>query len=361
MLAKRTLYSVSTYFGSRHLPSQSYGMVLRKMKQQHAPKLDREYAQVLASLGETGVPPPSLPIGDILGRRQRFTTRIQTSLSLAPPPPPNIIQKTHKISTKDNTTLTLSEFRPKNNTPTTNPTPAIYHIHGGGMILGSVAAFTPTLSARAESYGLPIFSIDYRLAPEHPHPVPVNDCYAGLGWLYANASELGIDSSRIMVQGESAGGGLAAGIAIMARDRKLSPPVAYQMLIYPMLDDRNLEPRPGVEAFTKWRSVDSRTGWGALLGDAAGREEEFDGHEYAAPARVRSVEGLPPTYIDVGGLDYFAEESVDYAARLLEVGIEVELHVYPGLPHDFEWIGAGARIVKSALDNRQHVIEEFKL
>jgi acetyl esterase/lipase len=327
------------------------------------PKLDREYAQGLASLGESGILQPSLPIGDILRRRQRFNTRIQTSLSQAPSTP-NIIHRSHQVPTQDGTTtLTITEFRPKTiltTTTTTNPSPAIYHLHGGGMILGSVAAFTPSISALAETSGLPIFSLDYRLAPEHPHPTPVNDCYTGLAWLSANASALGIDNSRIVVLGESAGGGLAAGVVLMARDRGFSPPVAFQMLIYPMLDDRNLQPRAGVEAFTKWRSEDSRTGWGALLGDAAGRDEEVEGHEYAAPARVKIVAGLPPTYIDVGGLDYFVSESVEYAARLLGAGIEVELHVYPGLPHDFEWIGEGARIVKSALDNRQRVIEEFK-
>jgi acetyl esterase/lipase len=229
------------------------------------------------------------------------------------------------------------------------------------MILGSVASFAPTIAARAEAYGLPMFSIDYRLAPENPHPIPVNDCYAGLLWLHLNARTLGLDPSRIMVLGESAGGGLAAGMVIMARDKSLSPPIAYQMLIYPMLDDLNLGPQPQKDPFTKWRADDNKTGWGALLGEAAGRNEEIDGHQYAAPARVQSVEGLPPTYIDVGGLDYFLREDIDYATRLLEAGISVELHVYPGLPHDFEWAASSARIVKGALANRQRVIDEFKL
>jgi acetyl esterase/lipase len=330
------------------------------MEQQHAPWLDREYATALAALGEPAIPPPSLAVGDIAGRRQRFATRIQKALSTAPPTP-NVAQHSHKILTPDGATITLEEFRPKNAPLATSP--AIYHVHGGGMILGSVAAFTSAIAARASWHGLPVFSIEYRLAPEHPHPVPVNDCYSGLEWLYANASELGIDSSRIMVLGESAGGGLAAGVALMARDRGLSPPIAYQMLIYPMLDDRNLRPRPGIERYTKWRADDSKTAWAALLGESTGQDdsEAVVGHEYAAPARVRSVEGLPPTYIDVGGLDYFAREGIDYAARLLDASIRVELHVYPGLPHDFESMGAGARIVRGALDNRQRVIEEFKL
>jgi len=328
------------------------------MEQPPAPKLDREFALALTALGEPLYPLPSFPVGDITSRRQRFNTRIQRSLSTAPPTP-NIIRHTHEIPTADGATITLHEFRPKN--APDNSSPAIYHIHGGGMILGSVSSFGPSIAAKAESYGLPIFSIDYRLAPEHSHPIPVEDCYVGLTWLHSKARTLGLDPARIMVLGESAGGGLAAGMVIMARDKGLSPPVAYQMLIYPMLDDRNLGPRPAIEPYTKWRAVDSKTGWGALLGEAAGREDEVDGHQYASPARVESVEGLPPTYIDVGGLDYFLREDIDYATRLLEAGISVELHVYPGLPHDFEWAASSARIVKSALNNRQRVVEEFKL
>lgn len=333
------------------------------MEQPHAPKLDREYALAVAALGPTGILLPSLPVNDIAGRRQRYNARIQTSLSTAPPTP-NITRHIHQIPTADSTTINLHEFRPKNaaaTPPTIKPSPAIYHLHGGGLILGSVASFAPSLAARAELYNLRIFSLDYRLAPENPHPTPINDCYAGLLWLHTNAQALSLDPARLLVLGESAGGGLAAGVVLMARDRNLCPPVAFQMLVYPMLDDRNLGPRVGIEMFTKWRAEDSRTGWGALLGEAAGREDEVEGHQYAAPARVRSVEGLPPTYIDVGGLDYFVREGVEYATRLLEAGVSVELHVYSGLPHDFEWAASSARIVQSALDNRRRVVEEFKL
>jgi acetyl esterase/lipase len=328
------------------------------MVQQHALRLDREFATIVAGLGDMGVIPPGLPVGDVVGRRKRYDLRIQKLLSMTPSTA-DVVQRSHKIRSKDGTIIALEELRPKS--APTKASPAIYHVHGGGMILGSVASFAPGLVAKARSYGLPIFSIEYRLAPEHQHPVPVNDCYAGLEWLYANASELGVDCKRVMVFGESAGGGLAAGITLMARDKGLSPPVAYQMLTYPMLDDRNLEPQPSTEPYTKWRSDDNKTGWGALLGDAAGRDYEVDGHQYAAPARAQNLHGLPPTYIDVGGLDFFLKEDIEYAARLLDACVPVELHVYPGLPHDFESIGLGARIVQSALDNRLRVIEEFKL
>lgn len=328
------------------------------MVQQHALRLDREFATIVAGLGEMGVIPPGLPVGDVVGRRKRYDLRIQKSLSMTPSTA-DVVQRSHKIRSKDGTIIALEEFRPKS--VFIKASPAIYHVHGGGLILGSVASFTLGLVAKARSYGLPIFSIEYRLAPESQHPVPVNDCYAGLEWLYANAIELGVDCKRVMVFGESAGGGLAAGITLMARDKGLSPPVAYQMLIYPMLDDRNLEPQPSIEPHTKWRSDDNKTGWGALLGEAAGQDYEVDGHQYAAPARAQNLNGLPPTYIDVGGLDFFLKEDIEFAAKLLDASVPVELHVYPGLPHDFESIGSGARIVQSALDNRLRVIEEFKL
>lgn len=328
------------------------------MVQQHALRLDREFATIVAGLGEMGAIPPGLPVGDIDGRRERYDLRMQRVLLMIPPAT-DIVQRSHKIVSKDGTVIALEEFRPQG--APSSASSAIYHVHGGGMILGSVASFTPSIVARARSYGLPIFSIEYRLAPEHPHPVPVDDCYAGLEWLYANASKLGIDNKRIMVQGESAGGGIAAGMTLMARDKGLSPPIAYQMLIHPMLDDRNLQPQPNIESYTKWRSDDNKTGWSALLGKAAGQDFEVPGHLYAAPARAQNLHGLPPTYIDVGNLDLFVREDVDYAARLLAAGVPVELHVYPGLPHDFESTGSGARIVQSALQNRLRVIEEFML
>lgn len=328
------------------------------MDQVHALKPDREFATIVAGLGEMGAILPGLPVGDVAGRRERYDLRFQKSLSMTPPTA-DVVQHSHKIRSKDGKFIALVEFRPKG--APIQASPAIYHVHGGGMILGSVASFTSAIVARARSYNLPIFSIEYRLAPENPHPVPVNDCYAGLEWLYKNASGLGVDCKRIMVLGESAGGGLAAGVTLMARDKGLSPPVAYQMLIYPMLDDRNLQPQPRIEPHTKWRSDDNKTGWGALLGEAAGQDCEVAGHQYAAPARAQDLSGLPPTYIDVGHLDFFVKEDIEYAARLLAAGVPVELHVYPGLPHDFEAIGSGARIVKSALENRLRVVEEFKL
>ena len=157
------------------------------------------------------------------------------------------------------------------------PGSAILYIHGGGMVLGSMELYDKATATYAAETGVPVLSVDYRLAPEHPHPVPVEDCFAALTWLHEHAAGYGIDRARIAVMGDSAGGGLAAGTAILARDRRV--PVARQILIYPMLDDRNVVPDPELVPFITWTYDSNMTGWGALLGERRGRDD--------VPARPR--------------------------------------------------------------------------
>ena len=159
--------------------------------------------------------------------------------------------------------------------------------------------------------GVPMLAVDYRLAPEHPHPTPVEDCFAGLEWLHANAAELGVDPARIAVMGDSAGGGLAAGVALLARDRGV--PLAKQILVFPMLDDRTTVPDPELVDFAGWTYEQNEMGWRALLGDAIGGA---DVSPYAAPARAADLAGLAPAYLDVGELDIFRDEDVEYCRRL---------------------------------------------
>ena len=202
-------------------------------------------------------------------------------------------------------------------------------------------------------------SVEYRLAPEHPGTTLVDDCYAGLVWLSQNAQKFNIDPTRIAVMGESAGGGIAAGVALMARDKNLQPPLAKQILIYPMLDDRNLIPNEALEALPLvWTNADNITGWTALLGDKAGKPDA-DVSPYCAPSRVKSVVGLPPTYIDVGGLDLFRDEDLLYAQRLAAENINTEFHLYPGLPHGFELFATSIDASKRANENRQKAILGF--
>jgi acetyl esterase/lipase len=185
----------------------------------------------------------------------------------------------------------------------------------------------------AGELGAVVVSVDYRLAPETPHPGPVEDCYAALSWLYEHAGELGVDRARIAVSGESAGGGLAAALALVTRDRA-EIPLVFQHLVFPALDDRTAseaEPSPYVGEFA-WTRDANCFAWRALLGFAPGAGEVSP---YAAPARADDLSRLPPAFIACGSLDLFAEENMTYARRLVRAGVPTELHIYPGAPHGF--------------------------
>jgi acetyl esterase/lipase len=205
--------------------------------------------------------------------------------------------------------------------------------------------------------GIQVFAVDYPLAPELKAPAQAYDCYQALEWLSSHAREMHIDPARIILYGDSAGGGLAAGLALLARDKGLHPPIAKQILVYPMLDDRTSYPADWpVSALLTWKAEDSVMAWDAYVGaDKRGREDA-DVSPYAAAARAESVEGLPSTYIDTGGLDLFRNECIQYAQRLAEANVEVEFHLYPGVPHGFE-SAAGAWVVKKALENRVRAMQ----
>lgn len=232
-------------------------------------------------------------------------------------------------------------YRPKN---VSTPVPALLWIHGGGYIIGNADQSGPQLKAFVSTLGCVAISVDYRLAPETPHPGPVEDCYAALKWLYTNASELGVDTTRIAIGGESAGGGLAAGLGLLARDRG-EVPLILEVLIFPMLDDRTVtapEPHPYTGEYI-WTAESNHFGWAALLGKEPG---STDVSPYAAAARAEKLEGLPPTFIAVGTLDLFLEENMEYARRLIRAGVPTELHVYPGAFHGFT-LAAQAKVAQA--------------
>ncbi|GAB4176255.1 MAG: alpha/beta hydrolase [Roseiflexaceae bacterium] len=221
-------------------------------------------------------------------------------------------------------------YHPKTVAP---PFPALLWIHGGGYVIGSADADDAKARAIVEAVGCVVVSVDYRLAPETPHPGPVEDCYAALKWLHSNAAELRVDPNRIAIGGESAGGSLAAGLGLLTRDRA-EVPLVFQMLIYPMIDDRTVttsDPHPYVGEFI-WNPAANHFGWSALLGQEPGGEGVSP---YAAAARATDLSGLPATFISVGSLDLFLEENMEYARRLMRVGVPTELHIYPGAYHGF--------------------------
>ncbi|MEI4272650.1 alpha/beta hydrolase [Klenkia sp. LSe6-5] len=230
-------------------------------------------------------------------------------------------------------------------TRATSPVPAIVHTHGGGMIIGDARSGLMEVAGWAAELGLVVVSVEYRLAPETPHPGPVEDCYAALRWTVQQAGELGIDPQRVLVAGASAGGGLAAALALMARDRG-DVALAGQVLVYPMLDDRNdsgsSHRMAGVGV---WDRTSNQTGWGALLGDAAGGP---DVSPYAAPARATDLSGLPPAFIDVASTETFRDEDVAYASRIWAAGGVAELHVWPGGCHGFDLFVPDADISRAA-------------
>jgi len=235
----------------------------------------------------------------------------------------------------------LLHYEPKDRTA---PTAALVWIHGGGYVLGTADIDEILCRRIATETGATVVSVDYRLAPETRAPGLVHDCYAALRWVHDHAEELGVDRARIAVGGASAGGGLAATLAILARDRG-EVPVSFQLLIYPMLDDRTgstVQPHPYAGEFI-WTPADNRFGWASLLGREPGGD---DVSPYTAAARVESVEGLPPAFISVGALDLFAEEDITYATRLLRAGIPTELHVQPGAFHAYDMV-PGARLTQA--------------
>jgi len=223
------------------------------------------------------------------------------------------------------------------------PLPLLYWLHGGGYVLGSVADEEPACALFAVEAGCAVGLVEYRLAPEHPFPAGLEDCYAGLRWMASAADGLGIDRDRIAVGGPSAGGGLAAALALLARDRA-EVSIALQLLIWPMIDDHNVAPpddtHPDAVGWTREANIHC---WRAYLG----REPGGDGiSHYAAPSRATDLKELPPAYVAVGDRDLLADEGITYARELIRAGVHTELHVYPGACHAFDWIAPDAEVSK---------------
>jgi acetyl esterase/lipase len=301
-----------------------------------------ELAPLLEAIGEAEQP----AIGDVESRRVNGH-RMFDYVASTWEPVAGVHVDRHTLTTAEGATLDLDWYH----TSTEQPGSAVLYLHGGGMIFGLEhlgRVYDLAVRDYVATSGVPMLVVDYRIAPEHPHPTPVEDCYAALRWLADSAATLGIDPARIGVMGDSAGGGLAASVSLLARDRG-GPPIAQQLLIYPMLDDRTRTPDPHLVPFLTWTYDDNVTGWAALLGDTAGTDAASP---YAAPARATDLTGLPDTYIDIGDLDIFRDEDVTYAQRLSDAGVATELHLHPGCPHAFEALARGADVSQRAISDR---------
>lgn len=227
--------------------------------------------------------------------------------------------------------------------------PGLLQIHGGGFIIGSIDMTDALCDQIAAEFPAVVASVEYRLAPEDPYPAGVEDCYAALVWLADNAAELGVDTERIAISGQSAGGGLAAATALLARDRG-GPTLCFQMLEIPELDDR-LD-TPSMLAFTDtplWNRPNAVRSWSWYLGrdDLPGSAEVSP---YAAPARAEDLSGLPPTFVSVMEFDPLRDEGLIYATRLLQAGVSTELHAYPGTFHGSALITEAAVSKRAARD-----------
>lgn len=316
------------------------------------PRLDPEVLSGVARMRE--IPDfAGLTLAGIPAFRARVLRARETATDRVPPSPTVVVQDQIVPGPIGAPAIRLRIQRPA---AATTELPCIYHIHGGGMIMGSIDDDGhPSISSAVERIGCVLISVEYRLAPEDLYPAQIEDCYAGLTWVAEHAEALAIDPSRLAIAGESAGGGLAAATALRARDEG-GPQIAFQYLIYPMLDDRNETPssREFTGTWPGWPREMNLLGWRALLGDAVGGP---DVSPYAAPARAMDLRGLPAAYIDCGGLELFRDEIVDYAQRLMQAGVSVEFHCWPGVFHGWERVAPDAVVTRRALAARYVALE----
>jgi len=283
---------------------------------------------------------PPMSFDDIPAARAA-STQMMAAMKKQWPVIPGVITKDQSIpGPKESPNANVRIYRPEKQS---GLLPALLWIHGGGYMLGNIDQEDFTAKQFSLAGNCVAVSVEYRLAPEHPYPAPLEDCYTALKWLSTHANEIGVDSSRIVIGGASAGGGLAAGLAILARDRAEVKTV-FQLLIYPMINDCNVAPPSDVLPDTIfWTRENNLIGWRSYLGGEPGGSGISC---YAAAFRAESLAGLPPAYITVGDLDLFAREDIDYASRLIEAGVPTELHVYPGGCHAFDMLVPGADVSK---------------
>ena len=309
--------------------------------------VDPELASVLTEMAQRTAGDPVAARGDWRALREIVEANMRWLAELERAGMPEVELRDFETVTPDGARIALRWYAQ----PESTPGSAVLFAHGGGMIAGDLDVYDPMVSRYADATGMPFVSVQYRLAPEVSGTTPADDAFAGLRWLLAHASELGVDPSRIAVMGESAGGGIAAGVAIRAREARIE--LARQVLIYPMLDDRNVTPDEARDGLLTWDHDMSFTCWSALLGDARGTDAVSP---VAAPARLTDFHGLAPAYVEVGDLDIFRDEAIAYAQRLAAANVPVELHLHPGAPHGYERYAPESALARRAMYDRARVL-----
>jgi acetyl esterase/lipase len=300
---------------------------------------------------------PQLLVLDLADLEEARRTRVAAVLGTTRDfrPDPGVERTLHTLSREGAPGVRLLVLKARDQAANA---PCLVWLHGGGHVLGFLEQDEPLLEHLVREVGCCVVSVDWRLAPEHPFPSSLEDAFAGLTWVFEHAVGLGIDPGRVAIGGNSSGGGLAAGLALFARDRG-GPPICFQLLLYPMLDDRNES--GSSHAITDphiWNRRSNLIAWRAYLGDAEGTDAVSP---YAAPARAADLSGLPPAYLPIGDLDLFLDECVDYAQRLSQAGVAAELHVYPGATHGFENVAPHSDIARRfARDRDEALIRAFR-
>ena len=284
-------------------------------------RVDPEFIPIIEAV-------PNIDLGDIDAARAALHA-VYASVGTHVPSPAVSTTDQHIPGLPGNPAVHIRLFRPKE---VTGPLPALYWIQGGGYVLTAPDLDDALCEEIAIAQRCAVISVEWRRAPEAPYPAAHEDCFAGLLWLFANGMEVGVDPSRIVLGGASSGGGAAAAVALRLRDEGQYR-LLHQLLIYPMLDDRNTT-RSSAEVTDPelWSRRSNELAWRAYLGALHGSD---DVPAYAAPARAADLSGLAPATILTGELDLFVDENIEYAQRLLAAGVGLELHVYPSVHHGF--------------------------
>ncbi|KAH7171296.1 Alpha/Beta hydrolase protein [Dactylonectria macrodidyma] len=314
-----------------------------------------EYAKAIAPFANASSPVPTTAL------EMRAASNSLFSVVMPKVPPGDKIQQTSfTVRSYDGAEIELRRYATREHIEVSEPQPAVLAIHGGGFIAGNIDLSGGGCANTALAADRPVFAVAYRLAPEHPAPTGVEDAFAAFKYLVEHAAELNIDPARIGIKGKSAGAGVGAGMALMARDRAFSPPPAKLVLVYPMLDDRTKYPEDA--AFLKlvvWAPERNNLAWGAYVGEDKAGKPDADVSPYAAPARAESLRGLPSTYIDIGTLDLFRDEALEFAQRLMKDDVEVEFHLIPGVPHAFDLVAVGSKWQVRAEEARAVALKSF--